>query len=136
MESENRFPALSLRWDERLPHVGSGWGPDRGLGWRCGSGGVPTPLVVVCAGGMRNTLLLLWALQKWQLGFLVSLYLLPRICPSCVHAVSFSPIRFLCILLLQERVVQVQVLQPRVPDPSLSHQDDGSVLLCLLGECL
>ena len=33
------------------------------------------PVVVLGAGGMHSTLLLLWALQKWQLGFLVFLYL-------------------------------------------------------------
>ena len=32
-------------------------------------GGLPTPLVV-CAGGMHSTLLLLSALQKWQPVFL------------------------------------------------------------------
>ena len=34
-------------------------------------------------GGILSTLLLLQALQKRQLGFLVSLYLLSRICPNC-----------------------------------------------------
>ena len=32
-----------------------------------GLGGLPTPLVVLSAGGMHSTLLLLPALQKWQL---------------------------------------------------------------------
>ena len=35
----------------------------------------------VACGAMLSTLLLLQALQKRQLGFLVSLYLLSRICP-------------------------------------------------------
>ena len=38
-----------------------------------------------------------------------------------MHAAIFSPILFLCILLLEERGVQVQALQQRVPGPSLSH---------------
>ena len=52
------------------------------------------------AGGMHSTLLLLWALQKWQLGFLVSLYLLSRICPNCacmhVLLVPYSFFAFCC----------------------------------------
>ena len=41
------------------------------------------PQVVVCAVDLRSTLLLLQALQKWQLGFLVSLYLLgPEFSPT------------------------------------------------------
>ena len=79
------------------------WGEGRGVsrgrpeGWlRCFAhrlGGV------VCRGHVQypafapNPLLLLQTLQKWQLGFLVSLYLLSKICPSCsLHAVIFSPI--------------------------------------------
>ena len=64
-------------------------------------------------------LLLLLALQKWQLGFFGGLFLsfvqnLPQL---CMHAVIFSPLWFLCILLFEERVVQVQALQQRVPGP-------------------
>ena len=35
-----------------------------------------------------------------------------------MYAVVFSPIQFLCILLFQERCVQVQALQQRVPVPA------------------
>ena len=41
----------------------------------------------------------------------------------CMHAVIFSPLQFLSILLLKERCVQVQALQQRVPGPRLSHWD-------------
>ena len=62
-----------------------------------------------------STPFLLRALEKWQLGFLffclVSLYLLFRICPTCLHTAIFSPIQFLCILLHEERCVPVQTLQ-------------------------
>ena len=34
-----------------------------------------------------------------------------------MHAVIDSPLQFLCILLLEETFVQVQVLQQRVPGP-------------------
>ena len=59
-----------------------------------------------------NPLLLLLALQKWQLGILVSLYLVVHNLPQlCMHAVIFSPLYFLCILLLEETFVQVQARQ-------------------------
>ena len=68
--------------------------------------------MVLCAGGMCSSLLLLRTLQKWQFSSLVSLYLSSKIFPNCcMHAVIFSPIYFLCILLLKERYVQVQTLQ-------------------------
>ena len=79
-------------------------------GWSCVRGGVG-------AGG-GGSLLLLPALQKWHLSSLVFLYLSSRICPNCACTVAFHPRWFLCILLLQERCVQVQVLQQRVPGPS------------------
>ena len=56
-------------------------------------GGLLT-LLVVCARGMQSTLLLplLWALQKWQLGFLAFLYLVHNLFQLCMHAVIFSPL--------------------------------------------
>ena len=99
---------------------------------------------VVCRGHAQypafapDTLFLLQALQKWQLGFLVSLYLLdPEFAPT-VHACSyFSPILFLCILLLKERCVQVQALQhcskgSQVPVCLTSSQSRGQALKSLL----
>ena len=44
-------------------------------------------------------------------GFLVFLYLVWNFPQLCMHAVTFSPIHFLCILLLEERFVQVQAPQ-------------------------
>ena len=51
-------------------------------------GGLPTPLLVyVC-----SALLLLLALRKWQLGFLVCLYHTVQNLPLMrMHAVIFSP---------------------------------------------
>ena len=61
---------------------------------------------------LLTPLFLLQVPQTWQLVFLVSLYLLSRICLGLPkHIVIFSPIWFLCILLLEERCVQVQALQ-------------------------
>ena len=63
-------------------------------------------LVVLSEEGVCSTLLfvpnilfLLQALQKWQLGFLASLYILSVILPQLpMQAVTFGPIR--CILSL------------------------------------
>ena len=73
----------------------------------------------LCAEGIHNILLCSWHFvfipgpsKLWQLGFLISLYLLGSEFAPTVHApVIFSPIQFLCILLLEERCVQVQALQ-------------------------
>ena len=46
-----------------------------------------------------------------------------------MHAVIFSPIQFLCILLLEEQCVQGQALQQRGPGPSKGAQ----VPACLTG---
>ena len=74
-----------------------------------------TPWVMLKAGGMGSTLLLLPALQKWQLGGFVLVfyfvYLVQNLSPLCMHAVVFSPLYFLCILLLEETFVQEQALQ-------------------------
>ena len=80
------------------------------LRWWCVQG--------VCAGGMSNTLLLLqtpcfcsgifksgsWVF--WSLCIFCS-----EFAPTSMHAVIFSPIEFLCILLPEKRCVQVQALQ-------------------------
>ena len=42
------------------------------------------------------------------------------VCPSCICMVIFNPMWFLCTLLLEELLAQVQGLQ-RVPCPSLSR---------------
>lgn len=50
---------------------------------------------------------------RWVFGLFVSLVQdLPQL---CLHAVMFSPLEFLWILLLEEMFVQVQALQQRVP---------------------
>ena len=43
------------------------------------------PFVVLCARVMQRAVSFLQALQRWQLGFLVSLYLLSSICPKCAY---------------------------------------------------
>ena len=53
-------------------------GKAQGSGQRADLGVLPTLFIVLCAGSMCGTLLLLLALQKWQLGFIyffVFLYL-------------------------------------------------------------
>ena len=68
------------------------------------------------------------ALQKWQLGFLVFLNLLSRMC-SNFTCTQLSLIVSLYLAAIQERFVQVQALQQRVPDPSLSQDDRKSRLI-------
>ena len=70
----------------------------------------PPPSASTC-----RTQLLLLAFWKWQLGFLVVLYLVVHNLPQ--FTVIFSPLEFLCILLLQEMFVQVQALQQRSLGP-------------------
>ena len=56
-----------------------------GVGARCGLGGLPTPLVVVCAGGHAQypAFALGSSIVAVGGGFLVFLYLLSIICPNC-----------------------------------------------------
>ena len=82
-----------------------------GSGHRGGSGHLPTPLVVRGEGSKYRTLLLLPASRRGS-WFLAFLYCIVRNLPQLhMHAVIFSPVQFLCILLLQETFVQVQALQ-------------------------
>ena len=88
----------------------------QGLGQKFSLAGLP--LVVLYAGATCSTLPWLPALQKLQLGFFVFLYLLVHNLPQLhIHAVIFSPLEFLCIVLLEETYAQVQALQQRVPRP-------------------
>ena len=57
----------------------------------------------------------------YKLGLLVSFYLNVLNLPQRMQAVIFNHIQFLCILLLQERCVQVQALQQRAPGPNPSQ---------------
>ena len=52
------------------------------------------------------------------------------------HAAISSSLKFLCILLLKERFVQVYALQQRVPGPSLSHFLSFSIDLLMNLGCL
>ena len=77
---------------------------------------VAHPLVWCWAEGMLSTCfcsIFLQAPQKWQLGFLVSLYLWVQNLPHLyLHTVIFSPLQLLCILFLKEIHVKVQSGQP------------------------
>ena len=76
----------------------------------------------VCRGGKHSTLLLLLALQKWQLGFSLFVSFVQNLPGLCILTVIFSPLEFLCVLLPEQTFVQVQALQQRVPGPSRSHR--------------
>ena len=79
----------------------------RGSGQRGGLDGLPTPLVVLSAGGVGSTLLLLptsWFCSYFFISgiwvFLVFLYLIVHKLPQLhIHAVIFKPLWILCILL-------------------------------------
>ena len=91
-KTSNRHPLSALLEAELVSEMG--WVQDGSRGW---AGGLPTRLVVLCAGRMFGTLPLLLVHQKWQLSFW-SFYILPFIlCPNWKHTVTFSPLWFLCI---------------------------------------
>ena len=69
------------------------------------------PLGVLCAGGVHNILLLFQTLQKWWLGFFISLTLSLRIFSNCACMQLFLvPCICFCIILLEDKCVQVQAL--------------------------
>lgn len=72
----NRFPCL-LKEAELVPLCGVSVGVCPGSGQRGSLGGLPTPLLVLYAGGMRSTLVLLLAFRSgsWTFGLFV------RYCP-------------------------------------------------------
>lgn len=90
-----------------------------------GLGGLSTsPLVVLWAGIMCHTLLLLPTTQKWQLGLGLSASSCPQFAPV-THAHSyFCPFQFLCICCWRKRLSRCQLCsrEPQVPGPSLSQQ--------------
>lgn len=78
--------------------------------------------------GRVQTLLLLPDLQKWKWPFWVLPYLIVHnLSQMCTYTVTFSPLQFLCVVLLEEMFFHVQALQSGVPGPSLS-QDQGTHL--------
>ena len=90
---------------------------------------MPTPWVVVCAGGMLNTLLFSQVLlfapgsSEVAVGFFFFIFW-----SLCIFVWSWPQVhkhKFLCILLLEETCVHVQALQQRVSGPSLFHTQEG-----------
>ena len=62
------------------------------------------------------------ASSQMAVEFLVFLHLVVHHLPQlCMHAVSFSSLYFLCILLLKETFGQVQAFQQKVSGPNLSQ---------------
>ena len=79
-------------WGRRVRHKSAtrdGRGRHVSRGRAGGVLGSARPFGGVQSGGMRSALLFFPALQKWQLHFLVSLYIFLSIfCPSCSHMCS------------------------------------------------
>ena len=108
------------------------WGEGRSgsVGARRGLHGLPTPFVVLCAGIMQDTLLLLPEPQKWQLGFgiFVSLF---TVCATCSHMqlflVSYSFFVFCCLRRCPgaSTAVKGPRSQPVSNGPSPAHLDLG-----------
>ena len=93
-----------------------GWGmvvQIGGTGWRGGLGGLHTPLVVLCAGTMCGALLCSQ--------YLTSLCLIVHnLSQLQIHTVSLVPYSF-PYSVAQGEFVQVQILQQRAHDPTLSQ---------------
>ena len=94
-ENKQQVPCLlpAVSWACSTYGVRGRGGSRSRSGWRGGPGGLPTPLVILSAGGICSALLflptlcfLLQATQKWQLGFLVSLHLLGTEFAPTVHS--------------------------------------------------
>ena len=88
--------------------------------------------MILCVGVMHKTLLSLLALQKWQLHFWSSCILF-IIYPKGACTIIFSPLYFLCILLLEETFVQVGTAEkrPRFQPISSSPSKTGLSILSL-----
>ena len=134
MENKQHVPALASERGTTLFLIcAEGRGVSRGLArgvasvvcpllrWRSMQGACAVPcfcsLSPVLKSGSRKKVVV------GVFGFSVSLGLE---CAPNVHASIFSPIQFLCVLLLEDRCVQVQALQQRVPGPSLSQREGRS----------
>lgn len=70
-------------------------GPEGGLG------SAPTPLVVLSAGCVQSTLLLLLAPPKVAVGVGLFVSCCSQLAPTIMHAIIFSLLEFPCILLLE-----------------------------------
>ena len=128
VKTSNRFPCtLSEQGASWFLIWGEGSGCVQGSGRRAGLRVLPTPLVVLCARGMRSTLLLLLtpfllsALQKWLLGFLVFLYLFVHNLPQLQHAHSYFQSLIVSLYFVAQGDIcpgaSMAALQQRVPGP-------------------
>ena len=129
----NRSPCLltPLGVGGLVSYVGGGEGVSRGRSRGVAWVFCTSLYLVFWAEGMlsypafvSDPLLLLQALQKWQLGFLVSVSVVQNLSQLPTHTVISSPIQLHSILLFKERYVQGQALQhdhKGIQVPGLSH---------------
>ena len=91
-------PKAGVQGDDLVPYMGWGHRCVQGLGCRGGLGGLPTPLVVLSAGAMCSTLLLLptpsfcsWLFRSHNQDFFWSFHIFFLIiCPNCTCTQLFS----------------------------------------------
>lgn len=90
-----------------------------------GLGGLPAPLVVLCAGIMHGTLLLLMAPRKWHLAFL---HLIVHNCPGHAYMQGFPVphyfFAFCCSRRCLSRTFDPPVKGPRSRPVSIRWQND------------
>ena len=110
------------------------WGEARG-GSRGGAGGVTwaRPFGSVVCRGHAQYPAFAPSSSEMAVGFCWSFCILSIICPNCTCTqvlFFFSPLEFLCILLLEETFVQVQALQQRRPGPRFLPVSPGPFPVC------
>ena len=71
------------------------------VGWKGWLGWSASPLVEMCVGIIRGTLLLLLAPQKWQLGFGLLYLTVHTLLQLSIYAVILSFLWLLCVLMLR-----------------------------------
>ena len=139
MKTSTRFPCLLSRKDKLVLYIGEGI--DRSKGQAGGVAQVPCPFLW-CYGMQRACtvppfcyLILLLVpvfippVQKWQSGFWCFCILFLT-CPNYTCTVVFSTFQFPGFVLLEEKFIQVQALQKRIPSPRSQLFHNQSI--CLL----
>lgn len=148
MRTNNSFPCL-LHFLKGSKHI-TKWGKGRSVSrdWaRGGFGGLPTPLCwcwvqganlvpCFCSGQKNKYPFLLWALQKWQVGFLKSFFVsFVRNLPNCA-CIQFCFLFCFCIFILEDRFVFSYRGDKFIHVQTLQHCSKGSKVPQPVSECI